>query len=84
MLELSALKTACTAYGIETAESDTLDTLTAKVKAHTFETGQLNVTNISKDKLQQIALCYELDFTATTTKAELETMILEAQNSSNE
>ena len=80
MLELSALKSACEAYGIETEENDTFDLLKARVYAHTFEAGQLNVTNISKDKLQQIALCYELDFTATTTKAELETMILEAQN----
>lgn len=79
MLELSALKSACTAYNIEVTEADTLDTLKSKVKAHTFEEGQLNVGNISKDKLQQIALCYELNFTETTTKAQLEAMILDAQ-----
>jgi len=38
------------------------------------------VQNITKDKLQQIALCYELDFNENTTKAELETKILAAQN----
>ena len=71
MLELSALKSACEAYGIETEENDTLDILKGRVFAHTFETGQLNVKNITKDKLQQIALCYELEFDENTTKAEL-------------